>query len=80
MYNEQSTTTNCWTLFDICRSKSCTIFTPFKHCKKSIVNFSIWSVHWDDTKKFKHFLKLIKDVQKKVDDKRFVGKTGKVSL
>ena len=45
-----------------------------------IVNFSIWSVHWDEAKKFKYFLKLIKDVQKKVDDKRFVGKTGKVSL
>ena len=44
------------------------------------MNLSIWSVHWDEAKKFKYFLKLIKDVQKKVDDKRFVGKTGKVSL
>ena len=45
------------------------------------MNLSHWFVHWDDAKKVKHFLKLIKDnVTKKVDDERFVGKTGKVSL
>ena len=60
--------------------KSYTIFTPFKHCKKYIVNLSIWPVHWDYAKKFKHFLKLNHDVPKKVDDETFVGKTGKVSL
>ena len=44
------------------------------------MNLSIWPVHWDYAQKFKHFLKLNHDVPKKVDDERFVGKTGKVSL
>ena len=41
--------------------KSYTIFTPFKHCKKYIMNLSIWCVHWDDAKKFQHFLKFALD-------------------
>ena len=43
------------------------------------MNLSIWPILLDFAKKFKHFLKLNHDVPKKVNDERFVDKTGKAS-